>query len=546
MLINYIKCPISAAIDIYSYVDSSTNVISITGTYSVIPFANENFLEYNSGIRYYYSGSGFWNGSGISFSIPIYQQDNFLTNYSSGTGYIGACLSGNIFYTGNSAPFTGRFTGIVYDPTISLQESLLTYSTGLNYYSYCLTGNIFHSGNINYQNTTTGIIVDLIYQIYDEMLSYPIDTNITGLTSMKYLHDASLEGWNGYVNQNNIYQSISGSFSVPGASVPDIFNIQDGGAIEFWIKPYVINDGGLLVSAGANQMKFRAEETGYKIHTITNGIQTYSGTGFINTGEWYAIAWSLGTDVLVGQTAGPFPYGFYGSRFYVNGKLGGYEQPYYFWSGYASGYEDTPGHVTANFYNFTGWFTGGVITGVETGYGGWPLASFHTNTGETGVWRATGLWSRYQLPTGSVQYTGVSMGTVPGLYSIIRCYKAKNIGLFPLGNYTYNPSPTGYPFFELVDEAASCSASWDYKYLPDVPVWPLGNTGQGAWQQRAGDPQNNLSYIFNNSFGGAPLYNMVYDSVINNSTNTKSNQYSGSLLINSLIQLKTESPLPLQ
>ncbi len=516
MFINYINCPIEAAVDIYAYTDGANQQITITGIYSIIPFAYDGFTGYipNSGQRSSFSGEGFWNGSGISFNVPIYLQDNFL-GYSSGMGYVGRVLSGNILHTGN-ANFTGRFTGIINDPTVSLQENLLTYQSGQNFFGYCLTGNIFNSGSHNFTNTTTGVIVDFIYQIYDSMDNYPTGINITLLSGITYLHGTTTEFLTGLVSQNNLYQSFSAPFSFSAKNAPNFPDYDGVSSLEFWFKADSLSNEP-VICGGGTQIKVRNVGSGFQLYSPASLGLEYTATGFITTGQWYHIGLSMGI-----KEAGASPLRINRAWFYINGEIAG-DPNYFYYSGFASGINDTDYSTTV----FTGYYLNNILTGVVLGSG-----DLNLNPASGEVIFNSGLWLRSGTPTGGAPtFTSLNFGGISpaftGQYSLIRFYPNYNFGVRNFNATLDTPNAIINNSLSSLDNTFSNDYQlrnfWNYKYLQDAPI----TDGARAF----------LSFGCINSNSNTTFSNIVYPSAFGGITGVYSVTVPSS---------NTGTPLPLQ
>ncbi len=514
MFINYIKCPITSAIDIYLYTDSAGQAISITGQYSIIPFAYDAWTGYipATGHRVYFSGQGFWNGSGIAFGVPIYLQDNFI-GYSSGTGYIGAVLTGNLLYTGNSI-FSGRYTGILYDPTISLQEPFLKYQSGQNFFGYCLTGNILHSGNNNLTLTTTGVVVDFIYQIYDAIDNYPTGVNITLLSGMTYLHGTVTESLTGLVSQNDLYQSFSAPFSFSAKNAPNFPSYDGVTSLEFWFKADSLSNEPVICGGGA-QIKVRNVTGGFQLYSPAALGLEYTATGFITTGQWYHIGLTMGIKEAGGSHINR-------AWFYVNGEIAG-DPNYFYYSGFASGINDSDYSTTV----FTGYYLNNILTGVALGSGDLNL---HPASGE--VVFNSGLWLRSGTPTGgSPTFTSLNFGGIApaftGQYSLVRFYPNYNFGVTNFNASLNTPNiiikSTSSSTDNTFNNDYQLRNFWNYKYLQDAPIT------DGA--------REFLSFGCINSTSSTTFSNIVYPSAFGSITGVYSITVPSS---------NTGTPLPLQ
>ncbi len=531
MQIQYIRAPFQQAIDIYAYIDNNSQNISITGSYSVIPFASEPFTEYASGQRFYFSGSGYFGpGSGISYSIPIYLQDSWL-NYPSGTSYINSCLTGSLFYSGNppNSPFSARFTGIVYDPTISLQESLLRYESGY-YLGRSLTGNIFHSGNNNYNLTTTGILSNVIFTIFDDFGNQPqtgyINNNVTGVT---YSNWANLDQITGLVNFPTTYESWNND---GGIFFSDNFDTNaygwcagwfknnnvsaSNGTVECWFKADTLENNPIILIASnytnffsvpiaspvarISSQKIGSQYQLYSDYIFNNTTgETYRATGFITTGQWYHLAWTQGRYSGENLTTSNSQFQ-HVSRFYVNGEIAGPAD--LFWSGYS------PDGVTQ--LNYSGYFTGGIPTGLA-------LLDAITQQLPADTY-ATGFWSTGLPMTGN--FASLSIGSDPGgegadgfgnsysqvdkhctgVYALVRTYATYNIGPTDIsrkpftGAGQYITPYTSYPL----------QYTWNKKYLDNT-------VNYGGFS-----PTGSLGLAVINSLDPSLFYNINYSGVLGN------------------------------
>lgn len=86
--INWIKVPFPEAVNTFNLSDNFLYSVSLTGFYQAIPYADDDFEKYATGIRSFFSGSGNWMGSGFSIQSPAqfnyYFYDGF-ENYATGT-----------------------------------------------------------------------------------------------------------------------------------------------------------------------------------------------------------------------------------------------------------------------------------------------------------------------------------------------------------------------------------------------------------------------------------------------------------------------------
>lgn len=111
-----LRVPFISAINTYNITDTFLYGVNLTGSYSIIPFGDDNFDLYatgtgNQGGQLFFSGSGFWQGSGYTISNIDYFYETFndyQTGSISGFGVYGANLTGLI---PNS---TGLSSGILF------------------------------------------------------------------------------------------------------------------------------------------------------------------------------------------------------------------------------------------------------------------------------------------------------------------------------------------------------------------------------------------------------------------------------------------------
>ena len=101
--INYIKIPFPEAVETLFLFDGFAYSVSISGSYTQIPEANDSFDSYPTGggqfTQLFFSGIGFWNGFGYTISESDYFYDDFnryQTGLISGFGVTGNNLSGII------------------------------------------------------------------------------------------------------------------------------------------------------------------------------------------------------------------------------------------------------------------------------------------------------------------------------------------------------------------------------------------------------------------------------------------------------------------
>jgi hypothetical protein len=113
--INYIKVPFVTAVNTFSLSDNFLYSVNLTGFYQQLQFGNDNFDIYSTGggqfTQLFFSGSGYWNGSGrtISNSYYFYDSfDNYSTGLISGFGVTGNGLSG--FMANETGLNSGTFT----------------------------------------------------------------------------------------------------------------------------------------------------------------------------------------------------------------------------------------------------------------------------------------------------------------------------------------------------------------------------------------------------------------------------------------------------
>ena len=121
----WIKVPFSEAVNTFNLSDNFLYSTTFTGYYQLIPEADDAFDIYSTGgnqfTQLFFSGSGYWNGSGNTFNYNNYLYDTFdsyvtglISGYGTfigGTGFISAetGLSSGIRISGyfNLPNFTG-------------------------------------------------------------------------------------------------------------------------------------------------------------------------------------------------------------------------------------------------------------------------------------------------------------------------------------------------------------------------------------------------------------------------------------------------------
>lgn len=89
MSVQYIRIPFVSAYDIYPYIDAAGLSISTSGTYTLLQYATDNFVTYNTGYIYFVSGSGFWQGSGYTnLNVNLFSDTfNYNTGFYTGIGF---------------------------------------------------------------------------------------------------------------------------------------------------------------------------------------------------------------------------------------------------------------------------------------------------------------------------------------------------------------------------------------------------------------------------------------------------------------------------
>lgn len=155
---------------LYSLAETYPAILSIltSGSYSPIPFAEDNFDIYSTGFRVSFSGSGYWNGSGqtLSYNYQFYES---FDNYPTGSFY-------------------GFYTGLNSGQTISGYSEFIGLSTGTFYeygnsgiivsrYLYALFDNYSDGYFSNLDITGTSIIETTYFTGYENTPPYTFSTN---------------------------------------------------------------------------------------------------------------------------------------------------------------------------------------------------------------------------------------------------------------------------------------------------------------------------------------------------------------------------------
>lgn len=300
--IQYIKAQFESAFPL-AVAETYPIVFSIfgSGSYNDIPFATDNFITYDTGVRTFFSGSGYWLGSGYSSNENRFVYDG-MEEYPTGNGYTGATLTGAVFQSGNS---TFAITGYVWNVTVGIYDQFEEYPTGALYNRYtglnlgtyqfgyattsgATTGQLFNYLNTGYvrsvwvANTWAGTATGYFYNL----------SNISGLKTIETLSYTGYSGSHYFVQLTGFeYETAYGFTYTTGAApaIPSLFDNFASYATGFYSGAFLVgntfNTGiaevGTVTGTSERQGVIRYVEmfnyypTGITITSFTGGVIFY-------------------------------------------------------------------------------------------------------------------------------------------------------------------------------------------------------------------------------------------------------------------------------
>jgi hypothetical protein len=140
--INLIKVPFVTAVSTSNITDSYSFYYTISGSYGLLPYAEDAFDIYNTGggagIQLYFSGSGNWLGSGYTLNDNLYFYDTFNA-YQTGVFPSGLPLSSGYTII-DYGSFVNNYSGYTLDESLFFYDTFDIYRTG-TISGYGATGN---------------------------------------------------------------------------------------------------------------------------------------------------------------------------------------------------------------------------------------------------------------------------------------------------------------------------------------------------------------------------------------------------------------------
>jgi len=260
--VQFLRVPFIAAFPNGPYSDFGGVNIILSGDYFLATAAPEDFEEYQTGFRSFFSGSGNWGpgasgntgpGSGFSFLFTRYFFDTFESYTSTGIFQTGLFLNSGLLQSGYLSLFSPSLTGATYGIDNIYFESFTGYATGQN---TGLFPGLFTNNYINLMHQNLGINSGFVnynlLAVFESFTGYSTGFffNPFGNTSLNNPNLNSgllISGWNDSIPFKDITYSSSPVYFI-NSGILSGYWVNATGTFQSTFSSGTINPSGLFFS----------------------------------------------------------------------------------------------------------------------------------------------------------------------------------------------------------------------------------------------------------------------------------------------------------